>query len=828
MYNHTTPTMSSKSIITALKGIKNDGKPSRSDTEDFINQNKKFFIDLTNANTDFDFDQLKKEQVMVKHVKGGFKPAKLTTQKALAQLSGLQTMSSRRLVRNIIGNRFTSRVSGVEITDLYNEVFDDRQARSEAKLTSSRTDQSIKVDSAKLLLQGEADEEQEQEGAETPQIVDRLEETPEIDTVPTVAAPQLTKEEILENRKKAQEINELEASLRKLQDPSFGTKTDSDIIDDIFEESANEAFKTPPARPSSRGPTVMGVIVDEPRPAPVSPSGIGPTVMGQVVPDFSKTDTESRLDQVDYIFQQLSGMPGIPEDIKKSVVLGERLIAKATKEGKPKDSIFKSILRVSKKVLHFIAVAPLPIPEEIKLGAAGILTAVEGVEQVASIAKGETSDTSAVSAALEVATGIPEIAPVIEVAAGIVEVVDAGLKIRDSLLAEQKGKSAVDSTPIPVHLLGGGLSQTKAVQETVINRGVIDGQGVSTKVQVPTEVDEIRVPITGVDGHTISPTEANSEIATAAGEGTPAPSVLDQPGVSTARTDEVPQITQGDTGTITPPTYKDPIHPDALGIYFGSSSSPKWDDTLLKDRQQRFADISPESTRSYLLQQSRMIWDMYKVDLLIPRLMFDESSPIDEVVKENAELMQLWGKLKGVASAPSSDTVGVSIGDLLKFRGLLTSDAPTVPAVAPVAPPTDPSTPTDPSVPATPATPAVTQPIGQPIAQRHPQDHTNKFNYSNVSGIRLWPVTDDATIEAARVPTLAQVVTAQGAVPLSTRSNMTRGFQHSGPVARGHLMDGLRVSAIGTQASEPAGAGYSRQGRNLDQNVSETKFNVRI
>lgn len=245
----------------------------------------------------------------------------------------------------------------------------------------------------------------------------------------------------------------------------------------------------------------------------------------------------------------------------------------------------------------------------------------------------------------------------------------------------------------------------------------------------------------------------------------------------------------------------------------------------MSDRDKRFQGLSEEQVKPFIYQQTRMIWEKYSVDLLIPMLKVPVTGSLEDVKKENNEVMQLFAKLKKI-SKPTGDVVGMKLGDLMKFRGLLSSD----PAPAPAATTGNDTPPVAGDTDLFPGQGQKIDPQSETRTETVPRangDNTDKFVYTNQSGIRLGPVVTQKEIENAIVPSLASVVTAQGAPTLQSRRVLTRGFNHGGLVASADTMNSIRVSVIGTAANTPAGSGYSRMGRSIEQEVYNPRNAIR-
>jgi len=555
--------------------------------------------------------------------------------------------------------------------------------------------------------------------------------------------------------------------------------------------------------------------------------------------DFVAEDSQSRVQQVEMIFDMIESMgQQVPENVRTATSQGIQLIQKGKEINESSDSIFNKIKSVTKIVLGFIAVAPLPIPPQIRAGSAAILLGIEAIEQTVGLITGETTDTDAIRRVVENVAETSELGAIAEAADGILQVVDGITEIRDTIVSSNKDKDALDSTPVSSDLVSPGLEQTRQQQTVTISDSIENSHGILTveDVQDP-NASTVQSPIQIEDQETGTLTVIEPEEAQTIAEEDIIP---EEPETEAA---EIPpgQIIPPADGTLPGPRgggdpaetlpvtvgsqqqpgfYPDPIHPDALGVYFTSSNFPEWDTTLLIDRKRRFKNLSEQQIKPFILQQTILIWEKHQVDLLIPRLIFGSEASLENIEKENNEILQLWNQLHKIKTEKckcENDLVGVRIGDLLQMRQLIDNDT---------------DKPKSEDTEETQHTLSGQEPKKQEKEQeegdfpRHKKDKTENFVYSP-SGIRLGAVVSPQEIENSIRPSLAAITTAMGAPPLESRRNLTRGFSHGGPVARSSLMNGIRTSVVGTSNNEPAGAGYSKLGRGIDQDISSGGFNVR-
>ncbi len=552
-------------------------------------------------------------------------------------------------------------------------------------------------------------------------------------------------------------------------------------------------------------------VIDEPRPPQSDPTASSADNM-----DFSGESEEQRVEQIESV---LSMIESTPLDVPAEIINSARQGIKIIKTAKSKKSAFSKVKSIAKGVLGFVALSPLPFPPQVKLGAGAILTGITAIEQTVALVKGESTETSAIKAALEAASNVDELAPVAEVATGIINAIEGIVSVRDQIVGEQENKDASESTPIPSNLVGEGLSNTKAVQATIVGEALQESEGQLNLNEVnDTTASSVDVPISIMEGDTIQsnidPTLAK-KLAVEKEEGKPedveTQIELEEQVVPTSDVLSGNRQIQG--------FYENPIHPDALGIFFGSSSFPKWDTSLLNDRKDRFKDMSPESVAPFLLQQTQMIHTKYGVDLLIPKLIFGAGSDPLQIEKENMEVLQLWARFNKISKG---DSIGVKLGDLLKFRGLISEGAgPSASNPLSSGEPGEQPTEASGTVPTSQAqTPEATT-----VKSIHPKDTTKNFLYAP-GAIRLGPKITDAEARKAAIPSLAEVTTLAGAPQLQTRRNQTRGWSHSGPAARSVLMNQVRSSVVGT-ASRDSCIGYTKQGFSLQQNLGNFKVKVR-
>jgi hypothetical protein len=306
----------------------------------------------------------------------------------------------------------------------------------------------------------------------------------------------------------------------------------------------------------------------------------------------------------------------------------------------------------------------------------------------------------------------------------------------------------------------GGTIQTPVEVNMSDPDGGGDGEAVG---EIVTPEDVVMGDVAGPPS---TPTDPPASSSTDQGD-VQLPSELDP--VLTPRNDGIQQI----KGAMETGTY-DPIHKDAIGLFFGSASSPKWDPTLLTYRKDGVNKGESPWSVPDLLQQSRAIYDKHGIDLLITGVVSSESTAPELVVKENHEILQLWNR---VVKVHNDGFVQMKISDLVKFETLLEPYKAT------------PVTPVTPDQPSSDGFPTIVQdrkPIGQ-------------FQYNAQSNIRLNDIVNDREARAVYQPSLSEVTTRGSAPSLESRDNFNRGYNRSGLVATKDELDGIGRIVIGTR-----------------------------
>lgn len=97
--------------------------------------------------------------------------------------------------------------------------------------------------------------------------------------------------------------------------------------------------------------------------------------------------------------------------------------------------------------------------------------------------------------------------------------------------------------------------------------------------------------------------------------------------------------------------YMNPVHPDALSIFFGSPTNPDWIQGLFTNRESwELNDMKKE----FMFRQSVALFTKYGADMLIMQLVYDINSNVLDVKRENEEIIQLYIRVSNIK--PSVDT----------------------------------------------------------------------------------------------------------------------------------------------------------------------------
>ena len=345
----------------------------------------------------------------------------------------------------------------------------------------------------------------------------------------------------------------------------------------------------------SQPPVPVPPTISEPVPRP--DIDIFQTVDGRTI-DFTSEDPVDRLDQLEFLFNTVTAIAPnqISEDIHSSAVNGLQIIREARIQNEEPQSIFSKILGVSKAVLTGIASIPI-IPPTIRAVAAGTLTGILAVEGVAKLVRGDNVGTTAIQAGLELAGAlVPELSETTENISAGVDLVSAAIDFKNDLFIHDD--QAIEGEDIV--LLEGGLEDKVAVK--LGEEGNSRSQSSSDTLFIDKENGQEEIVISGTVG--------SEEF------------------------------------------YKNPVHPDALGLYFQSSEFPKWDTTLLSNRVQIWKNLDKQEYVPYLLQQSLKIVNKYSIDIFVDKVKYTNLTPefYDLIIKENSEIVQLFSALKQIRS----------------------------------------------------------------------------------------------------------------------------------------------------------------------------------
>lgn len=122
--------------------------------------------------------------------------------------------------------------------------------------------------------------------------------------------------------------------------------------------------------------------------------------------------------------------------------------------------------------------------------------------------------------------------------------------------------------------------------------------------------------------------------------------------------EEAPQIGSASVGSrgVRPGYYKNPIHEDALGLFFGSATNPNWNNALFYDRMSRLTNEDVINNKLYFYNQSVSLVNKYGVDFLVPSVKYMQNADPLMIIKENHEILQLYFKLKGIKPTEKSET----------------------------------------------------------------------------------------------------------------------------------------------------------------------------
>lgn len=118
-----------------------------------------------------------------------------------------------------------------------------------------------------------------------------------------------------------------------------------------------------------------------------------------------------------------------------------------------------------------------------------------------------------------------------------------------------------------------------------------------------------------------------------------------------------------------------PIHTEALSIYFGNPTSPNWDNTLLQDRENRWKNIPMDQKVARALMENQKLVEKYGVELFVYGLKYTSGQ---DVIRENTELIQLFFAYKCCDGEKSQDLVKVPVSSLVAYRNSLADNRPQI------------------------------------------------------------------------------------------------------------------------------------------------------
>ena len=151
-------------------------------------------------------------------------------------------------------------------------------------------------------------------------------------------------------------------------------------------------------------------------------------------------------------------------------------------------------------------------------------------------------------------------------------------------------------------------------------------------------------------------------------------------------TPEAPKSTNTDnrvTNTSEKPSPKlnsyNAIHPDALGLFFGSATRPKWNQTLFANRMSSWSNL--ESKKAYLLSQTAGIIKKYGIQIFVYGQRFGPKDSVMNIFKENHEILQLFTRLKLGQTEELEGEVKIQLKDLVEYRGLIAGNTGAMPNI---------------------------------------------------------------------------------------------------------------------------------------------------
>ena len=468
----------------------------------------------------------------------------------------------------------------------------------------------------------------------------------------------------------------------------------------------------------SQPPVPVPPTISEPVPRP--DIDIFQTVDGRTI-DFTSEDPVDRLDQIEFLFNTVTAIAPdrISQDIHSSAVNGLQIIREARTVNETPQSIFSKILGVSKVVLTGIASIPI-IPPTIRAVAAGTLTGILAVEGVAKLVQGDNVGTTAIQAGLELAGAIvPQLSEATETISAGVDLVSNVIDFKNDLFIHDD--QAIEGEDIV--LLEGGLEDKVAVK--LGEEGNSRSQSSSDTLFIDKENGQEEIVISGTVG--------SEEF------------------------------------------YKNPVHPDALGIYFQSSEFPKWDTTLLSNRVQIWKNLDKQEYVPYLLQQSLKIVNKYSIDIFVDKVKYTNLTPefYDLIIKENSEIVQLFSALKQIRSvtvltqkldsliSKTSELIGTS-SELNESNQMKNGNT-----------------------------------LSDDIVEDSGTSKKGFVSFKNNFQVRIGDLaSEDHVQHAMEEQSLAEVVTREGAKPIIDRKNFQGGWGSAGYRANNYQIRNMKMSFV--------------------------------
>lgn len=183
---------------------------------------------------------------------------------------------------------------------------------------------------------------------------------------------------------------------------------------------------------------------------------------------------------------------------------------------------------------------------------------------------------------------------------------------------------------------------------------------------------------------TIVASETTSEGGAGEGAGVPPSEVGSEVGIEDNEI-SVPSVYIQSIGGLQQKDNIKHFQKEALSIYFGSSKSPAWDNTLLTDRIRRWKEMSDDYKKTTALRENRGLASIYGKEFLLSGnlengLYTNEASPVKDVLIENEEILQLFQCYKrNLAKGARIPTATMNVNQLMQFRNELAGVPPPQP-----------------------------------------------------------------------------------------------------------------------------------------------------